>query len=231
MISSSEAQKQLLEYTLTEFCILLRRNGAHKDYIEEKTMYLNYLCARGDIQKVKEFIKELESDRKELKTILNMKQYEFWYGTILHTVLYWNTNKTAIELYTLLVELGARNIKDYYEVFPWELDISNWIDLITGNLIGIRDLSEFKETYESIYNLYGKRTVVRRLDFDTDYSDMPPLEDVPKENELPILKRKITDQEDREKDIPPANYSDEVTKTEKKLVYSDEEEFYNDYFL
>ncbi len=112
-----------------------------------------HLCSKGDIYSVKDFIQS--TDPTELRAILNKKLYENWDGTVLHTVLYWNTGNKAVDMFELLVEHGADPVRDYYGLFPWENKAPLWI--LPFNCVDQygRDVDEFEETYQYLREIYG----------------------------------------------------------------------------
>jgi hypothetical protein len=142
------------DYTQHDICVELRRSGGESGVLAEKTMWLMHLCSKGDIYSVKDFIQS--TDPTELRAILNKKLYENWDGTVLHTVLYWNTGNKAVDLFQLLVEHGADPVRDYYGVFPWENLSPLWI--LPFNSIDQygRDVDEFEETYQYLREIYGE---------------------------------------------------------------------------
>lgn len=154
-LTSEQARALLPHYTQHEICVELRRFGEEYGVIAQKTMWLMYLCAMGDICSVKCFINSTEP--AELREILNKKLHESWFGTVLHTVLYWNTGNRAIDLFQLLVEHGADPVRDYYETFPWENLAQLWI-FPFNNLDKYkywRDANEFEETYQYLREIYA----------------------------------------------------------------------------
>jgi hypothetical protein len=151
-ITSEQARAMIPYYTQLDICIELRRRGMDSGQLAEKTMWLVYLCSKGDIYSVKDFIQSTEPT--ELRAILNKKLYENWDGTVLHAVLYWNTGNNAVDLFELLVEHGADPVQDYYGFFPWENIAPLWICPFGGQ-IGERNVDEFEETYQYLREIYG----------------------------------------------------------------------------
>jgi hypothetical protein len=151
-ITSEQARAMIPHYTQHDICVQLRRIGEERGEIAQKTMWLVYLCATGDIHSVKSFIQS--TDPTELREILNTKLYENWQGTVLHTVLYWNTGNKAVDLFELLVEHGADPVRDYYEALPWENCAPLWIPPF-GTQMAARDVGEFEETYQYLREIYG----------------------------------------------------------------------------
>jgi hypothetical protein len=161
ILSAYEARSHLPDYTMQEICVLLRRNGESSGILAEKTMFLAQLCARGDIDAVKTFIAQTDSD--ELKQILNNKLFEMWHGTVLHMVTYWNTGNQAIDLFQLLVEHGADPVKDGYNTYPWSTEASLWL-LPFGGEIGERNYMEFEDASQYLREIYEEQneTVVHQ---------------------------------------------------------------------
>ena len=257
-ITSEQARNMIPVYDQHSICVELRRRGQDSGQLAEKTMWLVYLCAKGDINCVVEFIQSTNPD--ELRGILNKKLSDNYDGTVLNTVLYWNTGNKAVDLFELLVEHGADPVKDYYGNFPWENTAPLWVVPFGVGQIGYRDMDEFEETYQYLRNIYdpslnninqntnyeinvymyqnaspiaapvplddigsladqleNTNIVPRRLNFDDeimdekddcDYSDMPELVD--------------SDDEDEYADMPAL-----VPASDVRLVYSDEDEFYD----
>jgi hypothetical protein len=162
---TSRAKELLGEYTLEQLRVLFQTENffpfIKNDDSFIKAYYLGYLCAKGDYEKVKSFIEEI--DREELETILNIPCR--WNQTCLHKVLYWNNGENAIRLVELLVEHGAEFFKDWYGQFPWQVDEVghhdgfSWVSEIFGTYIPhqelIRDPAEFRETLEIIRTRYA----------------------------------------------------------------------------
>jgi hypothetical protein len=286
-ITSEQARAMIPDYTQHDICVELRRRGMDSGQLAEKTMWLVYLCSKGDIYSVKDFIQSTDTD--ELRTILNNKLFENWDGTVLHTVLYWNTGNKAVDLFELLVEHGADPVRDYYGLFPWENNAPLWILPLGSGQIGDRDMGEFEETYQYLRNIYdpslntnvnenavpvaqddditiivnhlnNTHIVARSLNFDfvcdkssidnkvidlddemmdekdnIDYSDMPALVDSDDDDEyadMPPLEQvgdvdysdmpELVNESDDE-----TEYADMPALTGVRLVYSDDEEFYD----
>jgi len=227
-ITSEQARAMIPDYTQHDICVQLRRSGGESGVLAEKTMWLVYLCAKGDIYSVKDFIQSTELT--ELRAILNKKLYENWDGTVLHTVLYWNTGNKAVDLFQLLIEHGADPVRDYYGVFPWENKAPLWI--LPFNSIDRygRDVDEFEETYQYLCEIYGEEPesnqnaspiaapilddelenianrlfnthVARRLNFDID--DEIAAEDEEDYSDMPAL---VSSDEVDYSDMPPLEY-------------------------
>jgi hypothetical protein len=81
-------------------------------------VYLAHICSRGDYNAIVAFLKTLDDGEKV--ALLNEKPHEFYEGTVLHAVLFWNTGLRAVRIFELLVEHGAEFCRDYYNQLPWE---------------------------------------------------------------------------------------------------------------
>lgn len=81
-------------------------------------LYISNLLMRGKLNEAKEYIGTLPVD--SVRIIVNITNYHTYYGSVLHVLLYWNNNKEAFDLYKLLTSVGAKPIRDYYGMFPWE---------------------------------------------------------------------------------------------------------------
>lgn len=70
----------------------------------------------------------------------------------------WNTGDNAIALFTLLYAHGAEYIRNYYQVFPCQINAPAWIKpLGTGieRILGYRNITEFENTYEALKIKYA----------------------------------------------------------------------------
>ena len=280
-ITSDQARDMIPVYDQHDICVELRRRGYDSGQLAEKTMWLVYLCAKGDINRVVEFIESTNHD--ELRGILNKKLSDNYDGTVLNTVLYWNTGNKALDLFELLVEHGADPVRDYYGNFPWENTAPLWVVPFGVSQIGYRNMDVFEETYQYLCDIYdpslnseinvymnqnaspiaapeelndidslvdqleNTNIVPRRLDFDfdlvydkssidkkvidfddeimddCDYSDMPALVDSDDEDEYADMPPLESDGDDDEYADMPAL----VSVPETRLVYSDDDEFYD----
>ena len=117
-----------------------------------KLIYLGNLCARGDYKGLADFFRT--HNEAENKYLLNTKCYEFYYGTLLHIVLFWNTGNAAIDLFNLLVEHGAEFKRDYYGCLPWTQHGELWIEPFGNTILGVRNQGEFEETYNYFNDHY-----------------------------------------------------------------------------
>jgi hypothetical protein len=241
-------------------CVELRRSGKDSGVVAEKAMWLVYLCAKGDMNRVKDFIQT--ADSSELRDILNKKLWDNYDGTVLNAILYWNSGNKALDLFELMVEHGADPVRDYYGNFPWENVAPLWVLPFGGGRIGERDMNEFEETYQYLREIYGEkpnqnqnaspisapvqvddditiivdrltstRLVARRLNFDDvadekedEYDDMPALVDSDDDeyDDMPALEQE-SDDEDEYADMPAL-----IPPKGTRLVYSDEEDFYDE---
>jgi hypothetical protein len=213
-LTSKQARDMIPDYTQHDICVFLRRGG-HSPVNEnnEKTLWLNYLCAKGDIVRVKEFLAMTNYD--ELKHILNTKLFEQFDGTVLHTTLYWNSGNQAIDLYELLVEHGADPCLDYYYEMPWHNRSTRWI-VPFGTYIGERFNDEFEETYQFLREAYesnSKPSAARRLDF--GFSDDDEIEQEhstsPIRDALSRLRLSYDSEEETDYEDMPALISDSDT--------------------
>ena len=147
MPSSVETQQLLTNYTLEDFSCKAKRS-----LIDQKTLYLGNLCARGDIESIISFMNTTEQD--ELTEILNTGVYEFYFGTVLHVALYWNSGEKCIQLFELLLENRAEPIRDYYGNFPWQQTYTKWNSPLDSVLLGERNVKEFEDTYNYLRTTY-----------------------------------------------------------------------------
>jgi hypothetical protein len=127
--------------------------GEQHDDITVKALYLGNLCARGDEEKIQDFINE--TDPQELQEILNCSPDQQWNGTCLHVLLNWITGDKAISLFGLLVRHGATFRRDGYNSFPWQRLGSVWITPVQYTQIGERNQEEFEETSANIRRIYN----------------------------------------------------------------------------
>jgi hypothetical protein len=154
----SQIQSKLPEYTLEQVGERLNRSRIlcgqePRSLLDQKTIYLALQCARGDVEKVKSFIRE--TDRHELVEILNNRPTELFCGNVLHVVLFWNSDYTAVDLFDLLVQHGAEYTRNYYEECPWEQVGQVWFTMFAGpELPGKRNLADFEEVYQIIRETY-----------------------------------------------------------------------------
>jgi ankyrin repeat protein len=142
--TATRARDMIPDYTKEKLTSLFE--GVTKQKISsllENMIWINYLCARGDVLGVKKF---LDSKKKEeLKVILNKKLSSIFNETVLHTVLYWNSGQSAMELFSMLLENGALISANTNGELPWQVKSDTWISPF-GTKFGIRDNSEFEHT-------------------------------------------------------------------------------------
>ena len=152
MVLSAEIARSLLpNINITDIDEYIDIDYLDRQSYIRKLFYLGYQCCRGDYDRIFDFIQNT-NDLDELSQLLNDNTlYEFYYGTVLHLVLYWNTGEQAQNLYNLLVKHGAKPCENYYEALPWTQEGCEWVPPLGGGggSIGQRDISEFKSTYES----------------------------------------------------------------------------------
>jgi hypothetical protein len=118
------------------------------DYFEIVVFYIGYLCARGEIEKIKKTIDEA-ADKEFLLEILNYPLYEFHGGTVLHMALKYNK---SFELFELLWNNGAKDHKDSYDELPWEQKDQRWVLPITDEDYE-KDNEEFVDFYKEIKDI------------------------------------------------------------------------------
>lgn len=92
---------------------------------QDKIHYLHYLAQLGRVETIRAYLQEL-SERGEVSNIINdHRQYDFWYGTPLHTAADWNADP---EVARVFVEFGADpTIKNYYDDTPGGTNGSNMV--------------------------------------------------------------------------------------------------------
>jgi hypothetical protein len=151
-LTASQARALLPDYTFEEIQSLLKETDELTDKLSVKSHYLGYLCAKGDLDKIKRFI--LQNRAGELEEIVNHRPEKQWKGTCLHMVTYWNTGDKALEIFKLLVTHGAIFYEDGYGKFPWEITGVRWLDPITMSYLGERDMNEFTSTITDFCRMY-----------------------------------------------------------------------------
>ena len=144
-LTSAEAQALLPEYT--------RKDVQDTDELSVKAQYLGYLCAKGDIDKIKRFV--LQNRAGELEDIVNHRPKSQQSRTCLHMVMYWNTGAKALEMFNLLVTHGAIFYKDDNNKFPWEIVELSWVTPISLSYLGQRDVEEFQTTMTDLCKKYN----------------------------------------------------------------------------
>lgn len=151
MLTSAEARSHLPYMTLDQ----VRLVTAMVEPVDDLTvnaLYLGYLCAGGNIERIKAFVRETEP--RDLREILNCAPDLQWNGTCLHMLLGWNTGAEAHEIFDFLVQHGAEYVRDGYGFYPWQKLGFVWITPIDYIEIGERDQDEFEETIETLRFMY-----------------------------------------------------------------------------
>jgi len=152
MLTASQARSFLLDFTIDHIRLLTQQAGEPDDDFSIKTIYVGNLCARGDINQIKTFIRK--TDPEELREILNCAPEQQWNGTCLNMLLNWNTGVKALEIFELLIEHGAEYSRDGYGFYPWQKLGSLWITPIEHVQLGDRDQDEFEETIVTLHQMY-----------------------------------------------------------------------------
>ena len=81
-----------------------------------KIYYLHYLAQLGRVGPIRAYLRELSGRGDVSKLINDHSQYDFWYGTPLHTAADWNADAAVARV---LVEFGANPmIEDCYGDTP-----------------------------------------------------------------------------------------------------------------
>ena len=139
-LSSIEVKSLIKEQSLEEIQQIYGNSN------DAKILYLGYLCSKGIIEPIQEFIEQLGEDSYE---IINAPHIEFYFGTVLHIALYWNSGLNGLKLFNLLVSYGAKYYKDYYQQLPWKQTGIIWTNVIPDNYraLGRRDEAEFNDLY------------------------------------------------------------------------------------
>lgn len=152
MLTASQARSLLLDLNVEQVRIIFQIEGEHVDDLTAKALCLGNLCARGDMEQLKAFIRETGS--QELREILNCAPDQQWNSTCLHMVMNWNTGAKALEMFELLVEHGAEYKRDGYGCFPWQKLAYVWITPVEFIPLGDRDEGEFEETRANLVEMY-----------------------------------------------------------------------------
>jgi hypothetical protein len=159
---SSDQVKGLLEsYDETMIKNILLRENLNDNDQHIKIVKLNYMCARGLVNDVVVYLRELEVELgSELDFIINGIHPFFYFGNSLHTSLLFNSNKTGVELFNLLYEYGAVIERDYYGLLPWEQTSNdglgmNWVHPLERIIIGKRSDQEFTNNYSIIQDQFA----------------------------------------------------------------------------
>ena len=111
-------------------------------------LWLGHLCCRGELTPVLDFLKSQPADLQV--RYVNESHDAFWDGTLLHMVTYWNSTPNAFVMYMELRAMGAFPTKDYYNVFPWEINSTLYIVPCDDNNYGIRTPMTFSTLYLEI---------------------------------------------------------------------------------
>lgn len=144
-------QQQLTDLPIDHFRAFAKdAYPVHGEALEIVThhLWLGYLCCRGDFDKVLAFLTTQSTLR--LSRYINERSNEFWFGNLLHMVLYWNTGDRALEMYTKLRELGADPIEDTYGNYPWENKARIWTVPTLRTIYGNRCRCDFDDLYDQI---------------------------------------------------------------------------------
>ena len=129
----------------------LPRVYQNDDWFTVQTVYLGYVCAQGDLAKIKRVLQDPLA-----KVMMNSKQAIFNGGTVLHMALFWNTGDTAVELYKLLTTCGAKPGMNDDEELPWEQTGFIWVNYLNPYNLGTRNEREYNEfagAYKQIQEL------------------------------------------------------------------------------
>jgi hypothetical protein len=199
---ASQARFLLSEYSLE----VVRQLYPGEDDTTIMALYLGNLCARGDLEKIKGFIQEHESYPQHLHAILNCAPYEQWYGNCLHMVMFWNTGDNAMSLFTLLASHGAEYVRNDYEVFPCQIHAPMYIAPINGQLLGIRNIAEFQDTYQTLILQYGLDDSKNPLDELVDEVEVNDYDDYDPDYD-PRPDPRSEDEDDYEDDYDPDPYA------------------------
>ena len=153
MLSASQARSFLNHFSVDQLRFMLQMKSEYVDDLTTKALYLGNLCARGDINQIKTFIRE--TDPEELREILNCAPDQQWNSTCLHMLMNWNTGNKALEMFELLVEHGAEYKRDGYGSFPWQHLGSLWITPVEYVQLSERNEDEFEETRSTLREMYN----------------------------------------------------------------------------
>jgi hypothetical protein len=158
-------QEQLHPYSFDEIRELLIDLGEQHDDLHTNVVYLGYMCSRGVINDVSEFLETHHEviNGDSIHDILNFKSPLFYYGTVLHEALYWNKDQIGLDLFDMLVSHGAQFKRNHYNEFPWQQYGLNW-SALHGDVIGVRNPDEFVSFYEELIETYQLHNVVEGLD-------------------------------------------------------------------
>jgi hypothetical protein len=168
VLTAEEAQGKLPDYTYDEYGEYMRigylslsiKIGAPqyplcRKRIFQKQMYINYLCARGDVDKLRVF---MDIQEEQIEKILNERLYDYHTKKdiyLFQTILQWNKGEKADRLFDLLTSCGAIISRDDDGNYPWDNLSKEWIEPIPPfEKIAIRNSLEFVETHIYFSNKY-----------------------------------------------------------------------------
>ena len=118
-----------------------------------KKKYVNLLVAQGRYKELKDL---MDTDKK-LPRILNtwsINEDVF----VFHTILQWNINEKAEQLFDLLLSYGVKICKDNNMDWPWEYQSEEWLDPIDSfKKLGNRNRKEFIHSHLLFYYKYEDR--------------------------------------------------------------------------
>lgn len=140
---SEIAKKKLLPLSFDDIKQFFVESKEPSDDSTVFVFYISYLCAQGDIARVKELIELLGEDAL---TILDTP-HERFLARAINVALLWNSDDIGYEFFVLFSSLGVKYCSDIYGN-PWEqLFNTAWVDPISLELIGYRDDEEFIPLY------------------------------------------------------------------------------------
>jgi hypothetical protein len=88
---------------------------------------LHYLCKIGNLVKIIKFMDKLKIN--DQLNFINARNEKINCGNVLHTVLYYNTGTTAIELFDYFIRLGAEYIRNKNDQLPWEQNYKAYLNV------------------------------------------------------------------------------------------------------
>jgi hypothetical protein len=153
-ITSFEAKALIPSVTREEAIQYLISVNEDTDDLSVNCFYLGSMCARGKLNDAAAFIKSLGAGATE---VINLIHSRFYWGTVLHVALYWNSGQLGLDFFELLWEHGARYCPNYYENYPWEQLDEMWVNPVRhgpDTVLGTRDITEFIDMYEQIRETY-----------------------------------------------------------------------------
>ena len=138
--TSREIQELIPNYTMEDMMC---------DPSKEELYYLAYLCAKGNIGDVCNFLRGVQNVRLLLNTYC-----DYFDGTILHVALYFNSGEKGLELFDLLTSKGAIPcLSPHFEERPWQQKGTRWVLFMCSLNIPDefhRDPSEFTWLYHTL---------------------------------------------------------------------------------